>query len=95
MTQARKTPGTGTPHGVVYNLAERRRKSETPDAVAQAPDHTGGSDSMRELMGARRVVESTPEVRAERVAQLKKQIADGTYNPDPKEVARKMLESGF
>jgi flagellar biosynthesis anti-sigma factor FlgM len=40
-------------------------------------------------------VEESPEVRAERVAALKAQIANGTYNPDPREVARKLVERGF
>jgi flagellar biosynthesis anti-sigma factor FlgM len=35
------------------------------------------------------------DVRAERVRELKKQIAEGTYEPDPREIARKLLESGF
>jgi flagellar biosynthesis anti-sigma factor FlgM len=41
------------------------------------------------------VVESSEEVRAERVAALRAQIANGTYNPDPREIAKRLVERGF
>ena len=41
------------------------------------------------------LVKEPQDIRAERVRELKKQIAEGTYEPDPREIARKLLESGF
>lgn len=95
MSQVRKTSGGSAAHGVVLDLAERRRQLETIDASAKAADGAGVSEDARELARAPGVVEASPEVRAERVAQLKAQIANGTYNPDPEEVAKKLLERGF
>jgi flagellar biosynthesis anti-sigma factor FlgM len=35
------------------------------------------------------------EVRAERVAALRAQIQNGTYFPDPRKIAKKLLEHGL
>jgi flagellar biosynthesis anti-sigma factor FlgM len=40
-----------------------------------------------------KAVKALPDVRSERVAALKQQIADGSYQVDPKDVAAKMLQS--
>jgi negative regulator of flagellin synthesis FlgM len=58
-------------------------------------DSAGVSDRARELAAAAKAVEESEEVRAKRVAELKAQIANGTYNPDPREIARKLVERGF
>ncbi len=55
----------------------------------------GFTDEARELSRARAAVEGAPEVRQAKVEQLKRQVAGGEYNPDPREVAAKILERGF
>jgi len=40
-----------------------------------------------------KAVNALPDVRSERVAALKQQIADGSYKVDSKDVAAKMLQS--
>ena len=40
-----------------------------------------------------KAVKALPDVRSERVAALKQQIADGSYQVDPMDVAAKMLQS--
>jgi flagellar biosynthesis anti-sigma factor FlgM len=90
MSHLRKTPGTSSTRGVVYDLAERRRRMKSVDGGPPGAGEADASDLQRP--GA---VDAPPELRAERVARLKAQIADGTYNPDPMEVARKLLERGF
>ncbi|MEX0781798.1 MAG: flagellar biosynthesis anti-sigma factor FlgM [Dehalococcoidia bacterium] len=94
MSQVRKTSSTSPAHGPI-DLAERRRQAESAEPSAKSADQARVSESARELARAHGAVEASPEVRAERVAQLKAQIADGNYNPDPKEVAKKLLERGF
>ncbi|MGH2609930.1 MAG: flagellar biosynthesis anti-sigma factor FlgM [Tepidiformaceae bacterium] len=91
MSHAHKTPGTTPTQGVVYDLAARRRQTDEADVA----DDEGVGESAGDLVRARRGVEATPEARAKRVAELKAQIANGTYNPDAEEIARKMLERGF
>ena len=39
-----------------------------------------------------KAINALPDVRSERVAALKKQIADGSYQVDPMDVAAKMLQ---
>lgn len=95
MSQVRKSPGSGSAHGVIYDLAERRRQVDGPDEAPRGSDQAGVSESGRKLAGARAAVEPAPEARAERIARLKAEIAAGTYNPDPKEIAQKLLERGF
>ena len=51
------------------------------------------SDSSRELARARQAVDSAPDVRADRVAEIKKQIEDGTYSVSPELLARKLMGS--
>lgn len=87
MSQGRKTSGSASTHGVIYDLAERRRRVKSADGTDQA----GPSEDAR----AHDVVEASPDVRTDRVAELKARIANGTYNPDPKDVAKKLLEHGF
>jgi negative regulator of flagellin synthesis FlgM len=95
MSQVRKTSGSSSTQGVIHDLAERRRQVESADSAAKGADQAGVSESARELARAHGVVEASPDVRADRVAELKAQITNGTYNPDPREVAKKLLERGF
>jgi negative regulator of flagellin synthesis FlgM len=60
-----------------------------------SPDSAGITQNARELAQARTVVEESPEVRAEKVAALKAAIANGTYNADPREIARSLMAKGL
>lgn len=91
MSNIRKTSGSGA---VIYDLASARERAGSPPAD-HAVDEAGISANARELSRAHTAVEHTPDVRAERVAALRAQIARGDYNPDPREVARKILERGL
>ena len=50
------------------------------------------SDRSRELARARQAVDAAPDVRADRVAEIKQRIEDGTYSVSPEALARKLLE---
>jgi negative regulator of flagellin synthesis FlgM len=92
MASVRKTSGSSAPR--LLTEVSRQRGPATIER-AERVDSAGITDAARELSGALRAVVESPEVRAERVAALKAQIANGTYNPDPREVARKLVERGF
>lgn len=81
MARGRKTTDNGAARGTVYNLDDRRRER----AEARAKEHEA----------ALKAVRSANEVREEKIAELKARIASGQYNPDPAEIARKLLERGF
>lgn len=91
MTNIRKTSGS---RAVIYDFSGARERAAS--ATAEQPaDASGISANARELSRAHTAVEHTADVRAERVAELRAQIARGDYNPDPREVARKILERGL
>ena len=94
MAGVRKTSGSSAPRGVVYDFAKARGNAVTVERSGGA-DSSGITSEARELAGALRLVEDSEEVRAERVRALREQIANGSYNPDPREVAKRLVERGF
>jgi negative regulator of flagellin synthesis FlgM len=94
MAGVRKSGGTSGTGGIAF---DRSRSRAGLAAVESAPrsDSTGITEGARELSSALHVVESSEDVRAERVAALRAQIANGTYNPDPREIAKRLVERGF
>jgi negative regulator of flagellin synthesis FlgM len=63
--------------------------TETTDAASA--DRVTLSDSAKLVSVATRTAQETPEVRADKVAELKAQVQAGTYQPDSKKIAEKML----
>ena len=51
------------------------------------------SDSARSLAAARDAVQNAPDVREEKVAEIKQRVADGTYSVPARILARKMLDT--
>ncbi len=49
------------------------------------------SPQAAEVQAAQQALAETPEVRAERVATLKAQMAAGTYQVDPEKIAARMI----
>jgi flagellar biosynthesis anti-sigma factor FlgM len=83
----------------IGEAAATRRADRTPSDVARAADSDRPrgdtleiSDKARELAKARQAVDSAPDVRSEKVADIKKRIEDGTYSVSPKILARKLLD---
>lgn len=63
-----------------------------PQNVRSSSDSLEISDRSRELARARQAVDAAPDVRADRVAEIKQRIEDGTYSVSPELLARKLLE---
>jgi len=63
-----------------------------------APENVGQADSVeiseraRELARAQQAVEAAPDVRADKVAELKQQIEAGTYDVPAEALADKLLD---
>ncbi len=80
-------------------VAARRAERSSSDAQpkldpssARLPaDTVEISSRSRDLARARQAVESTPDVRADKVAEIKKRIEDGTYSVSPELLAQKLL----
>ena len=95
MSEVRKTSGGDGPQAVIYDLSRARQRIAAAAEPVASSDSAGITESARELNRARAAVEAAPETRTERVRALKQQIANGTYQPDPQEIARKILDRGF
>lgn len=61
--------------------------------AAQAPkaDSVNLSDSARALAAAREAVHNAPDVREQKVADIKQRVTDGTYQVSAQALAKKML----
>jgi flagellar biosynthesis anti-sigma factor FlgM len=94
MAGVRKTSSNDGPRGVVYDLHSARVRTAPPEPP-RGTDRSGITEGGRELSRAHTLVEASDEVRAERVRALREKIARGEYKPDPREVARSLLERGF
>ncbi len=94
MAGVRKTSGAAAARGVVYDLASARQRV-APAAAAERADSAGITSEARALSRTLEMVEEAAEIRAERVRALRAQIQNGTYNPDPREIAKKLVERGF
>ncbi len=95
MSQIRKSSSIG-PSGAVYDFGQYHARALSASAQAvDASDKAGISHSARQLARARAEVDAAPEVRTALIQQLKQSIADGTYNPDPRDIARSILQRGL
>jgi negative regulator of flagellin synthesis FlgM len=63
-----------------------------PQSVRTPSDSVEISSRSRELARARQAVDAAPDVRADKVAAIKKRIEDGTYSVSPQALASKLLE---
>jgi negative regulator of flagellin synthesis FlgM len=51
------------------------------------------STTSREAQIAKKIVDSEPDIRADKVSELKQEIESGNYTVDPKAVADKLVDS--
>lgn len=80
----------------VVRLDERRGGSRVGRrSTVGTTDENGVSERGRELAAALDAVRSAPEARAVRVAVLKAAIATGSYQPDPRAIAKEILKRGL
>ena len=94
MGTIQKTSEAGEPHGVIHQFPAARAIAAERTGI-EAGDRAGITPNARELNRTLGIVDQAPEVRVRRVAALREQIANGTYAPDPREVAREILKRGL
>jgi len=61
-------------------------------AVSSGSVSTDISSKGKDLARAKDVAQSAPDVREEKVAELRRRIAAGQYRPDPDAIADRMIE---
>lgn len=78
------------------SAAQQARKSEKGAAGATASDASGAkaeiSSRGREFASAKAVADGAPDVREEKIAELKRRIAAGKYQVDAEAVANRMVD---
>jgi len=88
--------------GVFPQIKTDNKVQKSGNLSADAPvqkSTTVGSDRVelsagsREVLKMQEILQETPEVRKEKVADLKRQIEEGTYQVDSYKVADKMMWS--
>ena len=76
-------------------------KAQTPQVVpeqtqeAAKKDTVSLSDRSRLIARATEIVQNSPDVRVEKVDELKARISAGTYNVSGQTVAESMIKKGF
>lgn len=83
-------PGTGIEPVKKATEADRARK--TGEAGSSESDSVLISNKAREMSRVKKILESVPEVRQDKVDKIKGDIEDGTYKFDAKKVAEKMID---
>jgi negative regulator of flagellin synthesis FlgM len=82
----------------VNNINEKQKAENTadkPDTSAARTDTVNISDAAKEIQEVRKQLDDIPEVRTEKVEQLKNQIENGTYEIKSEEIAEKMLKDSL
>lgn len=70
---------------------EDREKAERSEVRTASGERVSLSEMARDVAAAKSKVELIPDVRTDRVEQLKAAIANGTYRVDGRAVAEKLL----
>ena len=81
------------------NQVHDKNKAEAPEnkpekSVAKS-DTVVISDAARRVQETRKQLDEIPDVREDKVAQLRNQIQNGTYEIDAERIAGKMIKEGL
>jgi len=67
-------------------------KSVSGNNSTSGVDHVSISEKSREIQKLKSVIASTPDVRKEKVEELKEKIEKGEYKVSPRELAKRILQ---
>lgn len=92
----RGTQGPASTGAVIHELRRARTATRASADVSPVSSDTAGiTDTARLLNEAQSVVNAAIDFRPSRVNELRLAIANGTYQADDREVARKLLDRGL
>jgi negative regulator of flagellin synthesis FlgM len=69
--------------------------AEQPEQQQNKADTVALSNAAKNIQEAQKQLEAVPDVREDKVAQLKEQIENGTYEIDAEKIADKMLKDSL
>lgn len=76
----------------LYKIQHEKNQGTKNEREVQEKDRAEISPRGMEMQKYRGVLATMPDVRAERVQELKKSIAAGTYKPNAEKIAEKLIE---
>ena len=76
----------------VTKAEESVKKDAQEPGVASKGDKVLLSPKAKAIQEAKKILETVPDVREDKVARIKEQIKNGTYTIDAKKIAAKMVE---
>jgi negative regulator of flagellin synthesis FlgM len=82
----------------VNNVNEKQdadKTSDKPDKIVTKGDTVAISETAKQIQEAKKQLEDIPDVRADKVAELKAQIENNTYEIKSEEIAEKMLNESL
>ena len=68
---------------------------EAPKGGASAGDRVALSPEAREMQRARKLLDAIPDIREDRVTEIKARIEEGTYEIDGDKIAAKMIRESI
>ena len=87
------------------NLEAYIKSSQESESVSQSPRKEQGgasptesvklSHTAKEIQKIREIVEATPEIRTDKVGQLKREIETGSYSVNADKIAERMLRESL
>lgn len=81
----------------VQNVMKSYNKTATnvkkKNNVSLSPDKIEISDAAKEYQLAMQAFKQLPDVREDKVNEIKEQIKDGSYKPSSEDIAKKLLDS--
>ncbi len=82
----------------VNKISDKQQAENISDKVEKnvaKTDTVNISDAAKEIQEVRKELDNIPDVRADKVEQLKNQIENGTYEIKSEEIAEKMLKDSL
>lgn len=89
-TQANRIAQTQTENTSAVEKSQRQQDKNLE--ALKSRDQASLSDRARMLVKARAAFDKTPEVRADRLAELRDRISSGKYEPPMEKLAQKLLD---
>ena len=75
--------------------ASKGKEGKVGDLSSKAADTVSLSDRSKDVQKAREIIDSTADIREEKVAALKKSIDEGTYTVNGETIASNIIESAL
>lgn len=76
---------------VLSSYGKTVKRTETPEKVTLGSDKVEISSAAREIQVARKALSEVPDVRAEKLEEIKNLMASGNYKPSAEDIVDKIL----